>query len=497
MRIEICGGTINSSLTTLDFQNSLSTTISDAESLISCFKDIKNNTYNLSGGVDSLQSALDDIDQRIQVENARIRSAESIQDKANDFFELAKRVDTDVSKAVDQNKDELYRIAQNKGYYLYQNSSNDDRAWYEKAWDWLCGTAESVGNAIDSAWNWTKDTLKKAWDGLVDFWDKNKLEIINWGVTALCVIGSIAAIALIPVTGGASIALIAVVSALSGAIIAGTRNATSQYAENGSFDNFDWGSFAKDILIAAAVGGITGAVGAGISGALTSSLSNTALGATLLNNSNTITRVIAGATIGSISEVGTGVATRGIASAGESFLKTGTIDYDAVVKSSFDPSSMWFDFALGSVTGGYAAKRNPMGKEITLEMIDDDILDSKPSHSPNPKKWLQNDNNKIFVDGNGTWTYLTSDGTHVCYSDGFPDFKRAGLVQSEYGVSSGFDTSNHSNDINEAIRNTGLGGKGSNVTWHHNQNGTTLQLVDTKYHQLFTHRGGFAVAKGG
>lgn len=38
---------------------------------------------------------------------------------------------------------------------------------------------------------------------------------------------------------------------------------------------------------------------------------------------------------------------------------------------------------------------------------------------------------------------------------------------------------------------------GSGMTWHHNQDGSTLELVPTKYHKLFTHRGGFSIAKGG
>lgn len=32
-------------------------------------------------------------------------------------------------------------------------------------------------------------------------------------------------------------------------------------------------------------------------------------------------------------------------------------------------------------------------------------------------------------------------------------------------------------------------------TWHHNEDGITLQAVERKLHQRFTHRGGISIAK--
>ena len=61
----------------------------------------------------------------------------------------------------------------------------------------------------------------------------------------------------------------------------------------------------------------------------------------------------------------------------------------------------------------------------------------------------------------------------------------------------GFDTSNHSADINKAVRETGKGGTGSGMTWHHSPDGKTLQFVEAGIHEQFRHIGGFAIAKGG
>ncbi len=64
-------------------------------------------------------------------------------------------------------------------------------------------------------------------------------------------------------------------------------------------------------------------------------------------------------------------------------------------------------------------------------------------------------------------------------------------------IDDGFNTSNHSVDIKQAQSATGKGTKGSNMTWHHNEDGKTLQLVPREYHEQFRHRGGFSLAKGG
>ena len=492
MRIEIKSGGSGGAASINGFQNDMSGFIRSTGSMIESFKTIKRETYELSGGVGNLQGALDNIDARIRKEETKKADAVSVQKKSNDFLDLSVRVDKQVSTLVNQNKDEFYRV----NPWLKPATAEEEKPWYEQAWNWLCGAGEAIADGLQQAWDWVKDTASKAWAGLVDFYKIHKLDIINWGVTILCVVGSILAIALIPVTGGASIALIAGVSALSGAIIAGTRNVTSQYAQNGSFDNFSWKSLGKDMLIAAIVGGVSGAIGAGLGGAISGGLANTGIGASFLNSSSTIVRMASGALIGGISETSSGMVTRGVATATESFLSTGSVNYSDVWNASTDTKSIFLDLVIGSASGGFSAQRNPIGKEIDLIDLDSEMMNSKPLYSRDPKEWLTEMNGKIFVDGNGVWTYQAADGTHVCYSDGFPDFRRAGLVKTEYTVSGGFNTTNHNVDINQAINSTGLGGKGSKFTWHHYQDGSTLQLIDTEHHQLFRHIGGFSIAKG-
>lgn len=352
MRIEICAGAL-SSATVMDYQSDMRSFLSDQESLIASFKAVSGSTVSLSGGVGALQGALDDIWSRITDEEKSLSDARAAQSSMNDFLDLSQRVDRQVADAVNRNKEEFY------GKYPELRPTSSDvekKAWYEEAWDWLCGVGEAIGEGVSEIAGAIEDTLRKAWDELPQFYEEHWYEIINWGVTILCAIGSIVAVALIPVTGGASILLVAGVSAISSAIVAATRSITTQQRDKGSVD---WGEVGKEAATAALIGAVTGAIGAGVGGAITSGLSNTALGASLLSSSSTAVRVLTGTAIGSASEVASGMLTRGVAEATESYLETGTVDYEEVWDAATDPQQMALDATIGGATGGFSAGRAP------------------------------------------------------------------------------------------------------------------------------------------
>lgn len=317
---------------------------------------------------------------------------------------------------------------------------------------------------------------------------EEKMKVVKWVVTGVCIIGSIAAIAF---TGGAATPLVVgAVSAVSGAVMSGANSVIDQYTASGDVSNTNWKDVGKNAAVGGVTGFVTGAVGAGVSGAVTSGLSQTAAGATLLNSSNAAVRIGTGAVIGSVSEVSSGVVSRGAST----FIVTG--DINAAADEAFNLENIAFDAVIGGVSGGINSAKSPMGKKMGIDDFDNDVMNSKPLNSPDPEKWIKN-GGQVNVDGNGTWTYTSNDGVSVCYTNDYPDFKRAGLVKDNYTVENGFDTRNHSVDINQAKSATGKGGAGSGMTWHHNQDGSTLQLVPSKYHKMFTHRGGFSIAKGG
>lgn len=173
---------------------------------------------------------------------------------------------------------------------------------------------------------------------------------VKWIVTGVCIVGSIAAIV---ATGGAATPLIVgAVSAASSAVIAGTDNLADQYVQNGDLNDVDWGSFGKDVVIGGVTGFVTGYAGAAIGGAVTSGLSQTSIGASLLNSSNAAVRIGSGAVIGSISEVSSGVVSRG---AGTLISSGG--DWEEAMDAAFDGKQIVTDAAIGGATGGVGEYR--------------------------------------------------------------------------------------------------------------------------------------------
>ena len=354
MRIEISAG-ITGGASVAEYQLNMAGFISDVDDIISGFKAVTQKTENLPGGAGSLQGAVDELEHRIKQEEEKRAAAVNVREKTNDFLELAMRVDKQVARAVNRNRDEFYET----NPWLKPAPEVDEGPWYEQAWGWICDKGEKVVEGVKAAWNWTKDTAKKAWNGLVEFYQEHWYEIVNWGVTALCIAGSIVAIALLVPTGGASLLVMAGITAgvsfVSGAIMAATRSITTQQRDNGTVD---WGMVIKDATVAAVVGAVTGAIGAGLGGVFTSWLSGTGVG-TLLHSSSAAVRMFAGAIIGGASEVASGVVVRGAAEATQSYIETGTVKFNDVWDAALDPKQMAWDAAIGGASGGFGAAKNP------------------------------------------------------------------------------------------------------------------------------------------
>ena len=75
---------------------------------------------------------------------------------------------------------------------------------------------------------------------------------------------------------------------------------------------------------------------------------------------------------------------------------------------------------------------------------------------------------------------------------GFPDFKAAGVVKSEVSINA---TGTRSGDFSAANKAAGFKKTPKGYTWHHHQDGTTMQLVPRKIHAQTGHDGGFKITK--
>ena len=74
------------------------------------------------------------------------------------------------------------------------------------------------------------------------------------------------------------------------------------------------------------------------------------------------------------------------------------------------------------------------------------------------------------------------------YKDGFPDFSSVSTHTVKIEL-----TGNRALDDAAANRVAGLDAKPRGFTWHHHQDGTTMQLVPTDIHRKTGHTGGFAL----
>lgn len=99
-------------------------------------------------------------------------------------------------------------------------------------------------------------------------------------------------------------------------------------------------------------------------------------------------------------------------------------------------------------------------------------------------------NGTISIDENGVWTYHDWEGNSVSYPNGYPDFKSAGMVRQEAPIGSFVE---RNKDFAKA-REMGYI-KSADGTWHHHEDGVTLQEVETILHDRFRHRGGISNLK--
>ena len=147
---------------------------------------------------------------------------------------------------------------------------------------------------------------------------------------------------------------------------------------------------------------------------------------------------------------------------------------------------------IDPVNGVVKGKGGSSNNSLTLDDLAENIVASKPKNSPNLQKWLEKDG-KIYIEEDGTWRYTNPNGQTVSYPNGYPDFKKAGLVKQEVDIG---EFSDYVSDFKKADKLAPNGPRDSlNNTWHHVEDGRTLQEINKAIHKEFTHRGGMSLKK--
>ena len=88
MRIELNSGGLGGSAVISGFQTDFSSLIFKSRRVVSSFQVVKTFSNHMNGGIGSLQNAVDQIDARMQQEEAKADALKTVQKKSEDFLEL-------------------------------------------------------------------------------------------------------------------------------------------------------------------------------------------------------------------------------------------------------------------------------------------------------------------------------------------------------------------------------------------------------------------------
>ena len=251
------------------------------------FKAVESDIHNVNGGVGDLQTALDDVEQRVKnVEEKRREKVEKTGSQLFNFLSEFKKTDKRLAEAIKLENQKFYEI----NPWAVPPPPPKKKKWYEKAWDAIKGAFKAVGKAIKKAVDWVKDTVKKVWNKTVAFIKKHWKAIVKIVVGAVIIAG-LAALSVF--TGGAAAPLFAV-AAKAAAVSALTSTAitvVSGAAQGKSFGEiFD--SAADSFMIGSITGAVSGFAGAA-AGAVTSATGSQVLGKLTELGINTAGKLVA------------------------------------------------------------------------------------------------------------------------------------------------------------------------------------------------------------
>lgn len=261
MRIELNSGGLGGSAVISGFQTDFSSLISKSRRVVSSFQVVKTFSNHMNGGIGSLQNAVDQIDSRMQQEEAKADALKTAQKKSEDFLELVHTIDEKVSILVNRNKHDFY----DKNPWAKPPQPDKAKSYYDKAKDYVCKKVQQVKDGIKNiakaAIQINKsiaDSISKTWDSIKSWYEENKDFIKQ--VAIEIAIGA-AMIGLAALTGGASLAITVAIGAGVSAALGAGGGALEYYMENGTMKGAS-----KKIIGDAAKGFMTGAISGYVGG---------------------------------------------------------------------------------------------------------------------------------------------------------------------------------------------------------------------------------------
>ena len=143
-------------------------------------------------------------------------------------------------------------------------------------------------------------------------------------------------------------------------------------------------------------------------------------------------------------------------------------------------------------TGSAAGKKAPTDGNVHVQ---GNPRPPKP-RKPDVKEW-QKKGGKVERNRDGSVTYTDKDGVSVTYNkDGYPDFKPYSKGEVPIDMKgNGGDFSKADQAYRQQIGDPNWQ-RPKDYTWHHHQDGRTMQLVPSKINAEFSHTGGASMARG-
>lgn len=121
------------------------------------------------------------------------------------------------------------------------------------------------------------------------------------------------------------------------------------------------------------------------------------------------------------------------------------------------------------------------------------MLPSLEGNVPDAVKWIRK-GGRVTFHADGAITYTDWEGNAVRYSSaGYPDYKAAGMVRQEVQFPY---RGNYTTDFTTADGLGSLGPRLPENTWHHVEDLTTMQEMNSMLHNRFSHRGGVSIKSG-
>ncbi|WP_135212625.1 HNH endonuclease [Vitreimonas flagellata] len=162
--------------------------------------------------------------------------------------------------------------------------------------------------------------------------------------------------------------------------------------------------------------------------------------------------------------------------------------------------------AAGGAVFGALSRNVRSGLRLTLDMLDNrgrflGVHNAGP-HTPTFKNWLSYSDRGIEILPGGAIRYgriIDGRGVSVTYRDGFPDFSpfmrhpsgvRSVTIENMTGTPADFRAANAAAGRPEWGR-----AAPEDWTWHHHQDGRTMQLIPTNINDKFPHIGGAAIVR--